>query len=195
MARPRTFSVDDVVFAAKDAFWARGYGGTAISDLEDCTGLNRSSIYQAFGSKRELFDLALAAYIDGFVEPLLEPLQRPGSSMSDIEGFFGRLKSVLRTNRMASRHGCLWFNSITEVACRSEGVDVRADEYRDRLRAAFANALKHKRHDGRANGHGVQTHARLLMGTTFGFWLVVRIDRAAATSLCDATVAEVRTWA
>ena len=195
MARPRTFEVDDVVYAAKDAFWARGYGGTAISDLEDCTGLNRSSIYQAFGSKRELFHLALDAYIDGFVDPLLEPLHGPDASAADVEAFFARLKSIVRTDRMASRHGCLWFNAITEVACRSEGVDVRADEYRDRLRAAFANALKRSRRSRPANGHGVQTHARLLMGATFGVWLVVRIDRAAATSLCDATAAEVRTWA
>ena len=46
MGRPKGYDRDDVVVAARDLFWERGYEATSISDLEQRTGLNRSSLYQ-----------------------------------------------------------------------------------------------------------------------------------------------------
>ena len=50
MARPRSFSTEDAVVAAAAVFWSKGYRDTAVSDLERATGLNRSSLYSAFGT-------------------------------------------------------------------------------------------------------------------------------------------------
>ena len=59
MGRNRGFDENVVVAAAATAFSERGYEATSVDDLVRCTGLHRGSLYQAFGSKRGLFLLAL----------------------------------------------------------------------------------------------------------------------------------------
>ena len=82
----RSFSTEDAVAAAGGAFWSKGYQDTAISDLEQATGLNRSSLYAAFGTKQAIFGLALEWYLREFIGPRLARMERLGAG--DIEGFF-----------------------------------------------------------------------------------------------------------
>ncbi|MDD0859753.1 TetR/AcrR family transcriptional regulator [Arthrobacter alpinus] len=51
--------------------------GGFLPDLERATGLSRSSIYHAFGSKRGLFDAAVASYLSEIIRPRLQPLDSP----------------------------------------------------------------------------------------------------------------------
>jgi AcrR family transcriptional regulator len=62
MARPREFDEDQVLDAATQVFWERGYGGASIQDLVDATGLGRASLYGAFGDKQAIFGRVLARY-------------------------------------------------------------------------------------------------------------------------------------
>jgi AcrR family transcriptional regulator len=61
MARPRTFDEDAVVAQAAAVFARLGYNAASIDDLVAATGLQRGSLYKAFGSKRKLFERGLAA--------------------------------------------------------------------------------------------------------------------------------------
>ena len=54
MGRPKGYDRETVLLAARDLFWEQGYERTSIADLEERTGLNRSSLYTEFGSKRQL---------------------------------------------------------------------------------------------------------------------------------------------
>ncbi len=188
MARPRSFSTEDAVAAAAGVFWSKGYQDTAISDLEQATGLNRSSLYAAFGTKQAIFDQALEGYLRGFIGPRLAPLERPGADSPDIERFFADLAAFFRTGRQA-RQGCLMINSIAEHEGRSTHLGPRGQAFRDRLSAAFANAMARRHEPGL-----VRQQAQLLTATTFGIWLTARIDPAAAAQACDATAAYLRTW-
>lgn len=60
--RPRVFSRDDALHIAMELFWKRGYEGVSIADLTDAIGIAPTSLYQAFGSKAELFREALELY-------------------------------------------------------------------------------------------------------------------------------------
>jgi AcrR family transcriptional regulator len=60
MARPRNFSEDTVLAQAAGLFARMGYNATSIDDLLTATGLQRGSLYKAFGSKRNLFEKILA---------------------------------------------------------------------------------------------------------------------------------------
>ena len=64
VGRPREFDEESVLSAAMDAFWTRGYEATSLSDLCDCTGLHKGSLYQTFGDKHALFMKALEHYAD-----------------------------------------------------------------------------------------------------------------------------------
>lgn len=66
MARPRTFDEGEVLSKARQLFATQGYNGTSIDDLVRETGLLRGSLYKAFGSKRNLFEMVLADAAESF---------------------------------------------------------------------------------------------------------------------------------
>lgn len=62
MVRPREFDEQQALVAAMQVFWEKGYEATSISDLTASMGIQRPSLYAAFGGKKELFDAALNKY-------------------------------------------------------------------------------------------------------------------------------------
>ena len=188
MARPRSFSAEDAVAAAAAVFWSKGYRDTAISDLERATGLNRSSLYSAFGTKQAIFGLALQWYLRSFIGPRLAPMERPGAGLGDIEGFFAGLAAFFRAGGPA-RRGCLMVNTIAEDEGRGTLLVSRAQAFRDRLSAAFANAMTGQHEPGPVSGR-----VQLLTAATFGIWLTARIDPASAARAADAAAACIRSW-
>ena len=53
--RPRAFEAETALAQAMDVFWKEGFAGASLDDLSEATGLNRPSLYGAFGDKRELY--------------------------------------------------------------------------------------------------------------------------------------------
>ena len=62
--RPRGFDTGATLAQATLAFWQRGYAATSMDDLSVATGLNRPSLYGAFGDKHALYLQALALYTE-----------------------------------------------------------------------------------------------------------------------------------
>jgi TetR/AcrR family transcriptional regulator, copper-responsive repressor len=60
--RPRAYDPEAALERALDAFWQKGYTGTSLDDLAAATGMNRPSLYAAFGDKRALYLKALDHY-------------------------------------------------------------------------------------------------------------------------------------
>lgn len=195
MARRRTYGIDAVVEAAKDAFWRRGYEGAAISDLEAATGLSRSSLYQAFKSKESLFAVALDAYIRDFVGPLLQPMEAADAAPDAAEQFIRALAGLFAGDGLAGRYGCFWINSISDLHGRDGlRIDTRPTELWDRLCAAYTNALRHAAPWERPGLSPAEDRARLLASATVGCWLGVRIDGGRAVDGCNAMLGELASW-
>ena len=64
MPRPPEYNRIDVVNAAMQVFWAEGYESSSIQKLLSAMGLNRGSLYAAFGDKEGLFLEALDMYVE-----------------------------------------------------------------------------------------------------------------------------------
>jgi AcrR family transcriptional regulator len=62
MGRPRSFDIEKALDQALQVFWHKGYEGTSLSDLTEAMGINRPSLYAAFGNKEALFRKALDRY-------------------------------------------------------------------------------------------------------------------------------------
>ncbi|KPL91086.1 hypothetical protein SE18_04360 [Herpetosiphon geysericola] len=62
VGRPRAFDRDQALFQALNVFWRLGYEGASLSDLTEAMGINRPSLYAAFGNKEQLFREVLARY-------------------------------------------------------------------------------------------------------------------------------------
>jgi AcrR family transcriptional regulator len=92
--RPRAYEPDVALAKALDLFRRDGFAATSLDDLSAATGMNRPSLYGAFGDKRELYiksyqryrDDARAAMIDVFrtEQPIRERLARIFAVALDI---------------------------------------------------------------------------------------------------------------
>jgi AcrR family transcriptional regulator len=77
LGRPRTFDTDKALEKALQLFWRKGYEGTSLSDLTKAMGINRPSLYAAFGDKEALFLKALDRYAEGPAAYVREALSLP----------------------------------------------------------------------------------------------------------------------
>ena len=62
--RPRAYQPELALARALDVFWKEGFSATSLDDLSAATGMNRPSLYGAFGDKRELYIKSYEAYRD-----------------------------------------------------------------------------------------------------------------------------------
>jgi AcrR family transcriptional regulator len=62
--RPREYDADKALALAAECFWRQGYAGTSLDDLATATGMNRPSLYAAFGNKHDLYVKTLTRYRD-----------------------------------------------------------------------------------------------------------------------------------
>src|SRR5580692_5598487 len=65
LGRPRSFDIDGALDRALQVFWRTGYEGASLTDLTKAVGVNRPSLYAAFGDKEALFRKALDRYLKG----------------------------------------------------------------------------------------------------------------------------------
>ncbi|MCZ2849340.1 TetR/AcrR family transcriptional regulator [Modestobacter sp. VKM Ac-2978] len=77
IGRPRGFDVDEALDRAVRVFWAQGYEGASLDDLTRAMGINRTSMYRAFGNKEELFRKALTRYAEGPASYVARALGQP----------------------------------------------------------------------------------------------------------------------
>jgi AcrR family transcriptional regulator len=77
MGRPRSFDIDRALDRALLVFWRKGYEGASLSDLTKAVGVNRPSLYAAFGDKEALFRKVLDRYLKGPAAYAEEALREP----------------------------------------------------------------------------------------------------------------------
>ncbi|AKR43792.1 TetR/AcrR family transcriptional regulator [Methylophilus sp. TWE2] len=75
--RPRVFDPDEALDKALQIFWNRGYEGTSLAELTETLGVNKPSLYAAFGNKEELFMKALSKYTTGPVAFVRDVVNEP----------------------------------------------------------------------------------------------------------------------
>ena len=73
--RPRAYDADDALNDATDAFWLGGYSGTSLDVLSEATGMNRPSLYAAFGDKHALYLSTLDRYVEAGVQGMQHALR------------------------------------------------------------------------------------------------------------------------
>jgi TetR/AcrR family transcriptional repressor of nem operon len=128
--------VDDVLERALGMFWERGYRATTTRELEKTLGIRQSSIYNAFGSKRELLLQAMDRYESRLEQELFAVLMT-GDGYEALRMFFGEMVEWIHRN---DYRGCLVVNLMaTEVA--DPVLLERMTAYRRKIRSGMTMAL------------------------------------------------------
>lgn len=81
--RKKSFSEDEALSAAMQVFWKKGYVGASLTDLTKKMGINKPSMYSAFGNKEALFIKATKFYVESKVKKHLERLLEPEASLGE----------------------------------------------------------------------------------------------------------------
>jgi AcrR family transcriptional regulator len=83
--RPRAYDPDTAVRQATETFWDQGYAGASLDDLSAATGMNRPSLYGAFGDKQTLFRIALDRYMDESRATMIQAFRGGGTLREALE--------------------------------------------------------------------------------------------------------------
>ncbi|TFV74177.1 TetR/AcrR family transcriptional regulator [Bradyrhizobium frederickii] len=130
--RPREFDHDEVLRIAFDQFWRKGVRGTSMSDIARDAGVQRGSLYNAFGSKEALFLQAYERYAEDYVAALQRALGI-GSLRKRLTVFFELTITNFRSG--TPPRGCPTTRGLMELgSAEGEGLDEAA-------RQAFASLL------------------------------------------------------
>ena len=146
MARPKKFTEDDVLDKAVKVFWSKGYEAATIQDLVDAMGIQRGSLYTAFGGKQTLFLKSLKRYSVTVVAALLAILESKPSAIESIELFFSQLVEHLLT--AGELRGCLVTNSAIERGLRDKETKQLVLKLLNALEKGFYKALLKAKQDG-----------------------------------------------
>ena len=139
MSRSAAFDKQAAITAARDVFWRDGYAETALPALEKATGLNRSSIYNTFGSKRGLFDAAVDNYLDEVVRPRLQPLLADVVAPTALSDYLTGLSNAF--DNLENSPGCLLVNASGSGLAQDEHVCRVITNYVEELRSAITHGV------------------------------------------------------
>ena len=120
--RKRQFDADEALERALEVFWSRGYEGATLPELTRAMGINRPSLYAAFGNKEQLFRKALDQYQTVHLSFLTEALKKP-TAKAAVESIFSGFIRMQRDREQA--RGCLIVSSA--LACGEEAQPVRRE--------------------------------------------------------------------
>lgn len=92
--RPRVFDKEEALEKAMMLFWTRGYDGTSMAEIIETLGINKPSLYAAFGNKEELFHKTLLKYASGPVAFVNDVTKEP-TSRKVAESFLVKAADLL----------------------------------------------------------------------------------------------------
>ena len=192
MGRIQMFETVAIVRAARDVFWDKGFEATSVADLEEATGLRRSSLYHCFGSKRGLFDVAVRDYLDTVARPRLAVLRGGLADASALVEYFDALRTTVQDPGERSSRGCLLVNCAASLAAYDIAACEVVDGYRAELTAALRGALAAA---SAGSGATLDSRARTLAALSMSAMLLARVNRAEAVAMLTTACDLVDAWA
>lgn len=190
--RPRSFDVDAITERALGVFWEHGYEATSLGALVAATGINVSSLYAAYGSKRGLFQAAMGRY-EHHVSSALEALAAGSSGLEDVVRFVEWVRAGISSDAQPS--GCLFVNTMVEFATDDPQIGEVTQRYRERVRRSLHAALTRAERSGEIKPRTGSTRAALVQAAMFGALVTARSGAInEADWMLRGLLTEVRRW-
>lgn len=143
--RPPAYDAADALTRAMEAFWDAGYAATSLDDLAAATGMNRPSLYGAFGDKRALYLKTLEHYAAG---GQLRAALGPDDSLREALSRVYALAIALYVSGREGARGCFLIGTATTEAVKSPEVRAALAEQLRELDEIFEARLRRARDAG-----------------------------------------------
>jgi TetR/AcrR family transcriptional repressor of nem operon len=167
MARPLEFNPDEALNQALDIFWKKGYDATSLSDLLDAMKLSKSSFYQSFGNKHQLYEQCLQHYRYSISRNMLRDLETAPSALSFIKKLFSSIAKDVSEDK--GRCGCMIMNSASAKAPFDEKIGDIVHDGAKQFEDIFYKAVKRAQAKGDIpKDKNPKTLARFLVSSRSG---------------------------
>ncbi len=140
MPRAKVFDETKVLQKAMELFWKQGFHATSIQDLVDHLGINRASIYNAYGSKESLFEKAFRYYQLSNREHIIDFLNRHSDVKNGLYKLFEQ--TIIQSCEDVDRKGCFVVNTTTELIPVNPFLQTVLAENKQKFEELFYQYLK-----------------------------------------------------
>lgn len=138
MAGIRQFDEDSLLEAALGTFWQNGFAATSMIDVAEATGVQRGSLYNAYGDKERLFLLAFERYAGRFLDSARQALADPDPAAALTALFKGAIASM---SEGAPTRGCLTTRTAIELPLAGKAIEARVKRLIEDFTAVIRDAL------------------------------------------------------
>ena len=145
--RPRAYDPDQALAQATAAFWDAGYSATSLDDLSAATGMNRPSLYGAFGDKRALYLKSIEGYRAMAQAAMQKWLPYEGTLREALGELYDRAISLYLSGEHGAR-GCLLTSTAATEAVMDPDIRRAARAALEEIDAAFEARIRHGRDHG-----------------------------------------------
>lgn len=193
MARTKEFNEIEILDKAIDLFWFKGYNGASMQDVVDSLGLSRSSIYDTFGDKHQLYISALQQYRKQAAGGLIDMVKQSISPIQTIQQLLEMLSND-SLNTVCNK-GCFMTNSTIELAPHDPEIHKIVKDNMQDIEEAFYNLVKKGQDLGEiTNQNDARALARFLFNTISGIRVAAKsgADKAVYQDIIHVTLSVLR---
>ena len=145
--RPRAYEPDVALGKALDLFRTQGFAATSLDDLSEATGMNRPSLYGAFGDKRELYIKSYQRYREEGRARMVEIFRAEMPLRQRLERIFASALNMYLSGDTGPR-GCFTVVTAASEAVSDPEIRAMVQEGLTELDKAFANCFRRAREKG-----------------------------------------------
>jgi TetR/AcrR family transcriptional regulator, transcriptional repressor for nem operon len=189
MARTKDFDENQVLAKAIKLFWQKGYNGTSMQDLVDGLGISRSSIYDTFGDKHQLYLKALCTYRQAAIATRDKILNAPVPAKAALRQLMDL--TIDQMTRDKQHKGCFLVNSAVENAPHDKETNAIVCQNDQEVENAFYEVIKRGQTNGEiASKKDPRALARFLFNNIVGIQVTAKsaTDKTAFDDIVSLTM-------
>ncbi|UGY17314.1 TetR/AcrR family transcriptional regulator [Bradyrhizobium septentrionale] len=186
----RQFDEDEVIATALDVFWRKGLHDATMQDLAAATGVQRGSLYNAYGDKEAIFLRAFDRYAEEFLDTAGTALAQ-GDAAAGLRYFFDMI--IVNMTDGSPPRGCLTTRTALDAAISSTDVRQRVQAVLGRLEQLIGKAIS----AGKRSAADANRLARVIVTFTRGLAVMERAGysrkqlKETAATFIDAVIGDV----
>ncbi len=175
MPRVKLFNEEEVLNKAMELFWKKGYHATSIRDLVNHLGINRASLYDTYGGKKELFDRSFNKYRTSNTKGVISFLDSQPNVKEGLKKLFEiAIKESVNDD---DKKGCFVVNTTTELLPGDDKIQAILEENIKTFENVFYNFLLSGEKKGEiAKGKDLKAIASLIYMLYNGIKVVAKVE-------------------